>query len=97
MSLVFRQEPDEGRMRVGEHRGQAVQEPLHLDRAPEEHAAQHAADDALRVGLCVGQRQRRSPRAAEQQQAFQPEMAAQHLDVGHQVLGGVLLQAAERA
>ena len=84
-------------MRVGEHRGEAVQEPLHLDRAPQEHAAQHAADDALRMGLGIGQRQGRAPRTAEQQQAFQPEMAAQDLDVRHQVLGGVLLQAAERA
>ena len=48
------------------------------------------------IRLGVGQRQRGAPGAAEQQPAVDAEMAAQGLDVGDQVLGGVVLQAAER-
>ena len=48
------------------------------------------------MGLSIGQRQRGTPGAAEQQPALDAEVPAQRLDVGHQVLGGVLLEPAER-
>ena len=96
-ALGLRQEAGELRMRVGEHRAQPVEEPVDLAGPAEEHAAQHAAGHPVRIGLGVGQRQRRAPGAAEQQPAVDAEMPAQPLDVLDQVVGGVVGQAAERA
>ena len=49
----------------------------------------------MRLG--VGERQGGAPGAAEQQPAFDPQVAAQHLDIADQVGRGVVLEAAERA
>ncbi len=96
-ALGLWQEPHEARVRVGEHGAHAVQEPLYLHPAAQEHAAQHAGRDTLRMGLGVGEGEGGAPRAAEQHPPLDAEVAAQGLDVVHQVVGGVLRQAAQRA
>ncbi|KAG0919265.1 hypothetical protein G6F32_016251 [Rhizopus arrhizus] len=48
------------------------------------------------MGLRIGQRQRRAPRAAVDQPAFDAQMLTHLLDVGHQRLRGVVAQLAER-
>jgi len=48
------------------------------------------------MGLGVGERQRRAPRAAEHQPLFDVRFGAQPLDVGDQIPGRVRLQRRER-
>jgi hypothetical protein len=50
----------------------------------------------LRVGLGVGERERAAPGAAEHQPAVDGEGFSQGLDVGDQVLGGVVGELAQR-
>ena len=65
---------------------------------PQEHPAQHAAGNPLRkLPARIGKRQRRPPGPAEQQPPLDPEMAAQGLDVGHQVGRRVVVQQAAQA
>ncbi|CFP67388.1 Uncharacterised protein [Bordetella pertussis] len=72
-------------------------EPLHFGAPQPENPAHHQFADMLRVGLRVSQRQGRAPRAAEHQPALGAHhFGAQVLDVGHQVPGGVVLQAGVR-
>ena len=52
--------------------------------------------DPLRVGLRVGQRQGRTPRAAEQHPFFNAQVFADALKVFHQIPGGVVFQAGVR-
>ncbi len=59
-------------------------------------AAQHHFTDALRVGLRIGERQRRSPGAAEHQPLLDAGHFAQPLDIGHQMPGGVVVQTGVR-
>ncbi|KAG1255466.1 hypothetical protein G6F68_010356 [Rhizopus microsporus] len=71
-------------------------EPAVLDLAAEEHAAHDQAGRTRGMGLRIGQRQRRAPRAAVDQPAFDAQMLTHLLDVGHQRLRGVVAQLAER-
>ena len=82
---------DELGVHVRENRCDAVQEPVHLARAAQKDAAQHAAGHALGMRLRVGQRERRAPGAAEQQPAVDAQMAAQPLDILDQI--GVVLSS----
>jgi len=72
-----------------------------------QHQRQHARnwplsqEEALRampvgVRLRVGQRQRSAPGAAKQDPGVDVQVAAQLLEIGHQRLRGVVLQAAAR-
>ncbi|KAG0733211.1 hypothetical protein G6F23_013567 [Rhizopus arrhizus] len=61
-------------------------EPAVLDLAAEEHAAHDQAGRTRGMGLRIGQRQRRAPRAAVDQPAFDAQMLTHLLDVGHQRL-----------
>ena len=81
---------------LGKDVADAVQEPVDLGRAAEEDAAQHEGEAALRMVLGVGERERRSPRAAEDDPALDAQVLAQALDVGHEVGRGVGLEAAQR-
>ena len=47
----------------------------------------------FRMGLCIGQRQGRPPRAAEQHPFVDPQVQANPLEVGNQIPGGVVFQA----
>ncbi len=80
-TLLLGQEAGEIGVGVGEDHAQAVQEPFDLGLAAEEHAAEHAAGDTVWVGLRIGQRQGRTPGAAEQNPAVDAEMPAQRVDV----------------
>ena len=72
-------------------------EPLHFGAAQREDAAHHQFADVPRMRFGVGQRQRRAPRAAEHQPLVGAhDFGAQALDVGHQVPGGVVVQAGVR-
>ena len=95
-AFMLRQKAGKVRMRLREHRLHAIQEPVDLLRAAQENAAQHAADDAVGMGLGIGERQRRAPGPAEQQKALDRQMAAQDLDIRDEVRRGVVLQAAQR-
>ena len=95
--LLRRQVAEEGRVRIGEHRAQSMQEPVHLRPPAQEHAAQHQTAHPVRMRLRIGQRQRRTPGPTKQQPPLDPEVSAQRLDIGHQVRRRVLRQAAERA
>ena len=82
----FRERPPRLRKDVAH----AVHEPVDLRRGGEKDAAQHEAQNAVRMCLRVRQRQRRAPRPAEDQPALEPELDAQVFDVGHQVLRRVV-------
>ena len=95
--LVLGQKGCEGGVGVGKDAGQAVQEPVELGGAAEKDAAQDEAGDAVGMGLGVGEGEGGAPGAAEKKEALDAQMFAQGLDVGDQVGGGVVVQAAERA
>ncbi len=61
------QELRERAPRLGKHVAHPVHEPVELRGSREEDAAQHESETALRMRLGVRERQRRAPRAAEQQ------------------------------
>ena len=69
-----------------------MHEPVELEGTREEDAAQHEPEAALRMRLGVGERQRRAPRAAEEQPLPDPEVPAQLLEIGDQVLRRVVGQ-----
>ena len=68
----------------------ALVEPEELAAAQEEDAAQHHLGDPLRVLLGVGQRERRSPAAAEHLPPVDAQVRSYALDVGDQVPRRVL-------
>ena len=70
---------------------------MQLLLAQGEDAAQHHFTDVLRVGLRIGERQRRPPGAAEHQPLLDAGHFAQPLDIGHQVPGSIVVQAGVRA
>ncbi|CUY44725.1 Uncharacterised protein [Serratia marcescens] len=70
--------------------------PMQLLLAQGEDAAQHHLTDALRVRLRISERQRRSPGTAEHQPLIDAGHFAQPLDIGHQMPGGVVVQAGMR-
>jgi len=86
----------EGPPRLREQRAQAVEKPLDLAPAAQEHAAQYEARTTLGVRFAIGQRKRAAPRAAEHEPALDPEMLAQPLDVGHEMQCGVVAQLPQR-
>ena len=59
--------------------------PMQFLLAQGEDAAQHHFTDAFRVGLRIGERQRRSPRTAEHQPLIDAGHVAQPLDISHQM------------
>ncbi len=69
---------------------------MQLLLAQGEDAAQHHFTDALRVGLRIGERQRRPPGTAKHQPLIDAGHFAQPLDIGHQMPGGVVVQAGVR-
>ena len=71
-------------------------EPAVLLLAAEVDAAHDHAGRTRGVRLRVGQRQRRTPRAAEHQPALDPRERTHGFDVRDQVCGGVVAQLAER-
>ena len=71
-------------------------EPLQLPAPQHEDAAQNQLADLARVGLGIGQRQGRTPAAAENLPALHAQVPAQLFDVGHQVPGGVVHQVGVR-
>ena len=82
---------------VGEQAaGAFLVEPFQLPAAQHEDAAQDQLGHALRMGLRIGQRQGRTPAAAEHLPAVDRKVPAQRLDVGHQVPGGVVHQVGVR-
>ena len=54
----------------GEQHAHALVDPVHLLARAEEDAAQHEREDAVRMRLGVGERQRRAPGAAREDPAL---------------------------
>ena len=78
---------------IGEQRaGALLVEPFDFALPHRENAAQDKLVHPLPMGLRIGQGQRRSPRAAQNLPAFNAEMGAQRLHVGHQMPGRILPQ-----
>ena len=71
-------------------------EPEELAAPQEEDPAQHQRRDALRVGLCVREREGAPPAPAEHGPGVDAEVLAEALDVGDQVPGRVLAQLGVR-
>src|SRR5262245_49145813 len=71
-------------------------EPFELGAAQGEDASEHKLGHALRVGLGVSERERRTPRAAEHLPAFDPEMLAQPLDIVNEMPRRVLVERGMR-
>ena len=95
-ALGLREQPDELGIELRVQRAGTVRcavEPIELPRAHQEDAAQHELGDPRRMGLRVGERQRRTPRTAEQLPALDAEVEAQCLHVLDEVPGGVVDQA----
>ena len=67
-----------------------MHEPVDFGRGREEDAAQYQAEYAFRMRLRVRKRQCRPPRSAEDQPALEPEFLAQALEIGDQMLRGVV-------
>src|SRR5262245_14174005 len=68
-------------------------EPGKLFAAQQKDAPQHQFTDPLRMRLRIGEGQRRTPGATKQLPALDIEVKAQPLHVGHQIPGGVVLEA----
>ena len=89
-ALVLGDRRDESLPWLGEQsRGAVPIEPAQLGAAHREDAAQHELADALRMRLGIGERQRRAPRAAEDEPALDGEHLPQPLDIGDEMPGGV--------
>ena len=69
-----------------------VKGPSDLGPRAEKNRAQHHSRDALGKLFRIGQSQRRSPRAANDQPALDAKMLADALDIGDEVRGRVGLQ-----
>ena len=95
-ALGLRQVAQELVMGIREDGPHALEEPIDLAVAPEEYAPQHAGRHSFRVRLSVAEGERRAPGTTEQQPALDTELAAQSLDIGDEMGGGVVVQAAER-
>ena len=74
--------------------GAAAVEPVELGPGHGEDAAQHQRLDAVGMGLGVDQREAGAPGAAEHRPALDLELLADALDVGDEIPGGVVLDAA---
>ena len=74
----------------------ALVEPVDLPLPAGEDAAQDHRRDTFGMRLGVGERQRRTPGAAEQQPGFRADHLAQLFEIGNEVPRGVRLQAAMR-
>ena len=57
-----------------------------------EHAAQHQAQNAVRTGAGIGERQRRAPGPAKGEPFVHAQMDAQLLDVVDEMSGGIVFQ-----
>src|SRR5262245_50193885 len=68
-------------------------EPGQLFAAQQKDAPQHQFADPVGMQLRVGEGQRRAPGATKQLPALDVEVKAQPLHVGHQIPGGVVLEA----
>jgi hypothetical protein len=66
--------------------------PVDLFPSQQENPTQHKFGDALGMRLGIGQRQGAAPGAAEHLPAFDAEMFADALHVGHQMPSGVVVQ-----
>ena len=95
-ALVLRKLAHEIAPRFGEDRAHAVEEPVDLGPGSEKDSAEDEAGRTLGMLDAVGECQRAAPRPAEQQPALEAEMGAQFLHVGHEVIGRVVLQVAQR-
>ena len=69
---------------------------MNLLRPTEENAAQHEPQHAFGMRFGVSQRERRTPRAAEQQPALDAQVCAQPLDVGDELGRRVIAQFPQR-
>ena len=80
-----------------QHRGAFLVEPVQLPLGQQEDAAQDQTVDTVGMLDGVGQRQGRTPGAAEHGPLLDAEVLAQALDVLDQAPGGVVLQTGVRA
>ena len=89
------QEPGKFPPRLGEDGAHSVQEPVALALAAQEDPAQHEPRAVLGPLDAIGQGQGGAPRAAEDQPAFDAQVAAQGVDIRDQVRGRVVAQLGE--
>ena len=72
-------------------------EPAQLGLRTEKNSAQDERVDTFRVGFRIGERQRRSPRAAEKLTTLDAELLAYALDVLDQILRRVVFNGCVRS
>ena len=89
VTLVLRHPGSKPLPRLREVAADASVQPVDLGPPARGHARDDDLRHALRMPLGVGQDQRRSPGAAEQEPALDPEVLTESLHVCEQVLGGV--------
>ena len=65
---------------------------MQFGSAAHENAAKHQTEDAVRVMLCVNEREGGAPRAPEHVPSFNAQVVAQRLDVANRSVGVVVLQ-----
>src|SRR4051812_36802033 len=82
--------------RLGEDRLDSVEEPVDLALPAKEDAAQDEREAAFGMVLGIRERERRSPRAAEDDPLVDAQVLAQALQVLDQFRRGVVLEAAQR-
>ena len=94
-ALVRREQAHEIIAEIGIEQRQRFEEcALQLCPRAEEGRAQHDAADPLRMGLRIGQRQRRAPGAADHHPAFEAECFADQFHVGDQMRQRIFFAAA---
>ena len=96
-ALILRDHRNIARERVGKNvaRGILV-EPFDLAFAHQENAAQHQPRHALRMHGGVGERQRRTPRAAKDEPLLNAELLAHALNIGDEIPRRVFAQVRVR-
>ena len=86
VSLEFGDAPAKPCPLLGEESSALVVEPMDVGRPRQSHRSEYELADGVRVALGVGERQRRAPREAPDEPAFDREVGSQSLEIGDQML-----------
>lgn len=81
-------------IRIKPHGAVGAAEPIEFFLSGHENAAEDQGVDAFGVGLGVGEAECAAPAGAVDQPVFDFEVGAEDFDIRHQMLGGIVLDAA---